>query len=72
MIGYRLESIAGPLKGEVFPLAREPISIGSDPSNELAIYDASISERHCVITRERVIEVTDLEIHRYLGQRCRR
>ncbi len=57
----RLESVTGLLKGKVFPLARDSTSIGSDPSNELAIYDASIAERHCLITRRGgVVIVTDL------------
>ena len=57
----RLESVTGPLKGEVFPLARDRTSIGSDPSNELTIYDASIAEGHRLMTRrEGVVVVKDL------------
>lgn len=58
----RLEAVTGPLKGEVFPIAGERVSIGSDPSNELSIYDASIAAAHCLITcRGGVVAVTDLE-----------
>ena len=61
-MNQRLESISGLLKGEVFPLARDRVSIGSDPSNELTIYDASIAEHHCLLTwiKETVV-VIDLE-----------
>ena len=40
----RLEAVTGPLKGEVFSLARERVSIGSDPSNDLIVYDPSIAK----------------------------
>ncbi len=58
----RLEAVTGPLKGVVFPIVGERVSIGSDPSNELSIYDASIAAAHCLITcRGGVVAVTDLE-----------
>jgi transcriptional regulator with GAF, ATPase, and Fis domain len=58
----RLEAVAGPLKGAVFPIVGERVSIGSDPSNELSIYDASIAAAHCLVTcRGGVVAVTDLE-----------
>jgi Nif-specific regulatory protein len=46
----------------VFPITIERVSIGSDPSNELSIYDASIAAAHCLITfRAGAVAVTDLE-----------
>jgi Nif-specific regulatory protein len=44
-----LEAIAGPLQGSTFPLSGEEISIGREPSNLVAILDASVSRKHCVI-----------------------
>jgi two-component system, NtrC family, response regulator HydG len=58
----RLEAVTGPLKGVVFPITAERVSIGSDISNELSIYDASIAAAHCLITRHGdAVAVTDLE-----------
>ena len=58
----RLEAVTGPLKGVVFPITGERVSIGSDPSNELSIYDASIAGAHCLVTcRGGAVAVTDLE-----------
>ena len=58
----RLEAVAGSLKGVVFPITGERVSIGSDPSNELSIYDASIARTHCIITyRGDAVAITDLE-----------
>ena len=58
----RLEAVTGPLKDVVFPIVGERVSIGSDPSNELSIYDASIAAAHCLITRHGdTVAVTDLE-----------
>ena len=47
-----LEAIAGPLQGSTFPLSEEEISIGREPSNLVAILDASVSRKHCVIRRD--------------------
>jgi Nif-specific regulatory protein len=58
----RLEAVSGPLKGVVFPIVGERVSIGSDPSNELSIYDVSIAAAHCLLTRHgEAFAVTDLE-----------
>ena len=58
----RLEAVTGPLKGVVFPITGERVSIGSDVSNELSIYDVSIAAAHCLITRHGdAVAVTDLE-----------
>jgi transcriptional regulator with GAF, ATPase, and Fis domain len=58
----RLEAVTGPLKGVVFPIVGERVSVGSDPSNELSIYDASIAAAHCLITcHGGAIAIIDLE-----------
>ena len=48
----RLVAIAGPRKGEVFPLTGEDLSIGRDASNGLRIRDRSVSRLHCVLSFE--------------------
>src|SRR5437867_10853755 len=48
----RLVAIAGPRKGEVFPLTGEDLSIGRDASNGLRIRDRSVSRLHCVLNFE--------------------
>jgi Nif-specific regulatory protein len=48
----RLTAIAGPLKGMVFTLTEEEVSIGRESSNGLCIADSSVSRRHCTIKRE--------------------
>jgi Nif-specific regulatory protein len=45
----RLFSIAGPLEGAFFALPEQAVSIGREPSNLLAIDDASVAPRHCLI-----------------------
>ncbi len=51
-ISPRLEAVSGPLKGKLFPLAADEISIGRDPSNQISLLDSLVSRRHCVIRRE--------------------
>jgi transcriptional regulator with GAF, ATPase, and Fis domain len=48
----RLEAVSGPLKGKLFLLTGEQISIGRDPSNEISLLDSLVSRRHCVIRKE--------------------
>ncbi len=50
--GARLEVVSGPLKGKLFPLTRDEVSIGRDPSNEVSLLDSLVSRRHCVIRKE--------------------
>ncbi|HEY6372202.1 MAG TPA: sigma 54-interacting transcriptional regulator [Candidatus Sulfotelmatobacter sp.] len=52
MGGARLEAVSGPLKGTLFPLMGDEISIGRDPSNEISLLDSLVSRRHCVIRKE--------------------
>jgi Nif-specific regulatory protein len=48
----RLEALSGPLKGKLFALTADEISIGRDPSNEISLLDSLVSRRHCVIRKE--------------------
>jgi transcriptional regulator with GAF, ATPase, and Fis domain len=58
----RLEAVSGPLKGKLFPLAGDEVSIGRDPSNEISLLDSLVSRRHCVIRREaNAFRLQDLE-----------
>jgi transcriptional regulator with GAF, ATPase, and Fis domain len=50
--GARLEAVSGPLKGKLFPLTADEVSIGRDPSNEISLLDSLVSRRHCVIRKE--------------------
>ena len=47
-----LEAITGPLKGSSIDLTEQEISIGREPSNKVSLLDASVSRRHCLISRE--------------------
>jgi len=50
--GARLEAVSGPLKGKLFPLMGEEVSIGRDPSNDISLLDSLVSRRHCLIHKE--------------------
>ena len=50
--GARLEIVSGPLKGKVFSLSGDEVSIGRDPANEISLLDSLVSRRHCVVRRE--------------------
>ena len=50
--GARLEAVSGPLKGKLFRLTNEEVSIGRDPSNEISLLDGLVSRRHCVIRKD--------------------
>jgi transcriptional regulator with GAF, ATPase, and Fis domain len=52
LAGARLEAVSGPLKGRLFPLSGEQISIGRDPANEISLLDSLVSRRHCIIRKE--------------------
>jgi transcriptional regulator with GAF, ATPase, and Fis domain/pSer/pThr/pTyr-binding forkhead associated (FHA) protein len=51
-VGARLEAVSGPLKGKLFSLSKDEISIGRDPSNEISLLDSLVSRRHCVVRKE--------------------
>jgi Nif-specific regulatory protein len=58
----RLEAVSGPLKGQLFLLTQEEVSIGRDPSNEISLLDSLVSRRHCVIRKESgTFRLQDLE-----------
>jgi transcriptional regulator with GAF, ATPase, and Fis domain len=58
----RLEAVSGPLKGQLFLLTQEEVSIGRDPSNEISLLDSLVSRRHCVIRNESgTFRLQDLE-----------
>ena len=38
----RLEAVSGPLKGKLFLLAKDEVSIGRDPSNEISLLDSLV------------------------------
>jgi Nif-specific regulatory protein len=50
-IAAELEAVAGPLKGSSLPLSDDEVSIGREPSNRIALLDAGVSRRHCIILR---------------------
>jgi pSer/pThr/pTyr-binding forkhead associated (FHA) protein len=60
----RLVATAGPLKGTIFELADQEVTIGRDPSNRFCIGSRSVSRRHCLIKREAgQFLVHDLDSH---------
>lgn len=60
----KLVAIAGPLKGAIFELTEDHISVGRDASNQLSLKDKSLSRRHCLISRiEDQFRLSDLESH---------
>jgi transcriptional regulator with GAF, ATPase, and Fis domain len=48
----RLEALSGPRQGESFPLTGEEVFIGREPTNQIAVLDATASRRHCSILKE--------------------
>lgn len=50
--GARLEAVSGPVKGRLFPLVADEVSIGREPSNDISLLDSLVSRRHCVIRKE--------------------
>ena len=48
----RLIFFSGPIKGTVFEVTEDEVSIGRDLSNQLSIMDNSLSRRHCLIRSE--------------------
>ncbi len=47
-----LFAVTGPLKGAIFRLHEEEVSVGRHVSNQLSISDLSVSRHHCVIKPE--------------------
>jgi transcriptional regulator with GAF, ATPase, and Fis domain len=48
----RLEAVSGPLKGKLFALTGDDLSIGRDPSNDISLLDSLVSRHHCVIHKD--------------------
>ena len=44
-----LRAVSGPLKGAVFQLAAEEVTIGRQASSQLCVGDPSVSRQHCLI-----------------------
>jgi transcriptional regulator with GAF, ATPase, and Fis domain len=42
----------GPLRGTIFDLSEEEITVGRDPSNQICLPDLSVSRHHCIIKKE--------------------
>ena len=58
----QLKIISAKGKGEIYALDRKKNSIGRESANEIAITDASVSRRHCVIEkRDENFFISDLE-----------
>src|SRR5213594_3522724 len=58
----RLVCVDGFLKGEVFPLTGEDLSLGRDASNRVRIIDRSVSRHHCVLKgAEGLYRICDLD-----------
>jgi len=47
----RLEALSGPRQGESFPLTGDEVFIGREPTNQIAVLDATASRRHCSIQK---------------------
>jgi len=48
----QLEAMSGPRQGESFPLTGDEVFIGREPTNHIAVLDATASRRHCSIRKE--------------------
>lgn len=60
--GPRLEIVSGPLKGRLFALTTDELSIGREPSNNISLLDSLVSRRHCLIRKEeRGFRLQDLD-----------
>jgi pSer/pThr/pTyr-binding forkhead associated (FHA) protein len=51
-VNATLVSIAGPLRGQTFAIDDQPLAVGRDAGNGIAIGDASVSRRHSLIRQE--------------------
>ena len=47
-----LEALSGPRQGEIFVLTEEEVFIGREPTNQIAVLDATASRRHCSIYKQ--------------------
>ncbi len=59
-----VRAISGPLRGAIFRLGQEEVTVGRQPSNHLCIGDVSVSRFHCVIkVEDGRYKVKDLNSH---------
>lgn len=57
-----LQIVGGPLKGQTFELTAQSVTLGREPTNGIAIRDASISRHHCRIEyRDGAFHLSDLQ-----------
>ena len=47
----RILGIGGPFQGQTLSLPEGEVSIGREPSNQMSVFDGSLSRRHCVLAR---------------------
>jgi Nif-specific regulatory protein len=58
----QLVASSGPLKGAIFKLVEEEVSIGRESSNRISINDLSLSRRHCCLKVEASqVKICDLD-----------
>ena len=61
MDGFRLVMTQGPEPGQTFTLDRDTLTIGRDPTSEVAIIDAQVSRQHSRLVRQgNVVLLEDL------------
>jgi len=67
----RLEGIAGALKGEIYPLHEDSVSLGSSADNHIYVGDSLVSPKHCLIekkTEQYMIRDLDSENGTYVNE----
>ena len=47
----RILGIGGPFEGQTLSLPEGEVSIGRESSNQMSVFDGSLSRRHCVLAR---------------------
>lgn len=47
----RILGIGGPFQGQTLSLPEGEVSIGRETSNQMSVFDGSLSRRHCLLTR---------------------
>ena len=47
----RILGIGGPFQGQTLSLPEGEVSIGREATNQLSVFDGSLSRRHCVLVR---------------------
>src|SRR6516162_3574989 len=47
----RILGIGGPFQGQTLSLPEGEVSIGREPTNQMSVFDGSLSRHHCVLAR---------------------